>query len=301
MSIRPAIPTAPFSAQQAADLGISRKELASMLESRQVIRVLRGVYQPADLPNTPANRIEAAKLVVQPFVVICDRLAAWVYGIETFSLQELQGLPEIDTCVPPDKTRVRRHGCTGGRRDLLPRDVVMVNGVQVTCDVRTALDLGCKLGKRDALAVLDGFMRIRRLTRADLNVELPRFARRRGVVQLRRLVPLADGRAESPGESWTRMVILDEDLPAPELQYSIRVAGRELYRLDMAYVRQRIAVEYDGVEFHDSPEQRQYDRRRREWLEAHGWTFIVVRKDSFVGEALEAWTSQLHRAVRGYN
>jgi hypothetical protein len=297
MPVITSLPAGPFTWQQAASFGLSRKALQSLIDNRQVVRVLRGVYQPAKLPSTAALRVNAASLVVNPFVVICDRLAAWVYGVEAFSIEELQGLPPIDTCVPPDKTRVRRKGCTGCRRDLDPGDVVVFHGVQITSDLRTALDLGCGLKARDAMAALDGFMRVRGLTRSEFEAQLPRYASRRGVVQLRRLVPLADARAESAGESWTRMAILDAGLPAPELQYSVRVGGRELYRLDMAYVRERVAVEYDGVRFHDSPEQREYDRARRQWLRAHGWAIIVVHKESFTADALMEWTEQLRRML----
>jgi hypothetical protein len=297
MPVITSLPSRPFTWQQATTLGVTRKALQSLIENGQVVRVLHGVYQPANLPSTAALRIEAARLVVNPFVVVCDRLAAWVYGVEAFSIAELQELPAVDTCVPPAKTRVRRKGCTGCRRDLGPEDVVVFNGVQITSDLRTALDLGCGLGRRDGMAALDGFMRVRGLTRSDLEVELPRYASRRGVVQLRRLIPLADPRAESAGESWTRMAILDAGLPAPDLQYSVRVGGRELYRLDMAYVRERIVVEYDGVRFHDSPEQREYDRVRRQWLRAHGWTILVVHKESFTGDALMEWTEQLRRML----
>jgi Protein of unknown function (DUF559) len=297
MPVITSLPAGPFTWQQATSFGLTRKALQSLIDNRQVVRVLRGVYQAANLPSTAALRIEAARLVVNQFVVVCDRLAAWVYGVEAFSIAELQGLPAIDTCVPPDKTRVRRKGCTGCRRDLDPEDVVVFNGVRITSDLRTALDLGCGLGRRDAMAALDGFMRVRGLTRPEFEVQLPRYASRRGVVQLRRLVPLADARAESAGESWTRMAILDAGLPAPELQYSVRVGGRELYRLDMAYVRERIVIEYDGVRFHDSPEQREYDRVRRQWLRAHGWAVIVVHKESFTGDALMEWTERLRRML----
>ena len=75
------------------------------------------------------------------------------------------------------------------------------------------------------------------------------------------------------------------------------VGGRELYRLDMAYVRERIVIEYDGVRFHDSPEQREYDRVRRQWLRAHGWAVIVVHKESFTGDALMEWTERLRRLL----
>ena len=161
-----------------------------------------------------------------------------------------------------------------------------------------ASEASCRCSRRDALAALDGFMRLHGITRREMEAELPRYFRRRGVVQLRQLVPLADPRAESPGESWTRLSIVDAGLPAPEPQHWVNERGRPIFRVDLAYPRSRVVVEYDGREFHDSPERREHDRKRREWLKARGWKVIVVDKDSFAPEALSAWLDELRVALR---
>jgi very-short-patch-repair endonuclease len=57
-------------------------------------------------------------------------------------------------------------------------------------------------------------------------------------------------------------------------------------------------IEYDGREFHTSPEQRENDRLRRKWLRDHGWKVIVVDKDSFTPEALAAWLLELRTYLR---
>ena len=174
-----------------------------------------------------------------------------------------------------------------------------VHGLRVTTPLRTALDLGCNLRRRDALAALDQFVRVHQLTREEMARGALRYFRRRGVVQLRRLIPLADGRAESPRESWTRLEILDAGLPSPELQYWIEIDGVPTYRLDHAYPRHLVAVEYDGEDFHDrTEEQRRHDRERRAWLEAHRWTVIVVRKGDFGGGNCDRWLGELRRALR---
>jgi hypothetical protein len=136
------------------------------------------------------------------------------------------------------------------------------------------------------------------ITRVEMVAQLPRYFRRRGVVQLRQLVPLADPRAESQPESWTRLEIIDAGLPWPKPQHWVVYQGRELFRLDLAYPHARIAVEYDGEEFHTTPEQREADRLRRRWLRDHGWTVIVVDKNSFAPEALAAWLNELRTALR---
>jgi very-short-patch-repair endonuclease len=75
------------------------------------------------------------------------------------------------------------------------------------------------------------------------------------------------------------------------------VDGVPTYRLDLAYPHARVAVEYDGEAFHTSDEDRAADRKRRTWLRDHGWTVIVVDKNSFTEEAVNAWVAELRAAL----
>jgi hypothetical protein len=172
-----------------------------------------------------------------------------------------------------------------------------VCGVRVTTPARTAVDLACKLPRREAMAALDSLARAYGLTRPELQRLLVRYFRRRGVIQARQLVPLVNGRSESAGESWSRLEIIDRGLPAPQAQHWVCVAGVPTYRLDLAYPRARVAIEYDGEEFHSSPEARARDDRRRRWLREHGWTVIVLTKESFTPEAADAWIRELRTAL----
>ncbi|MGZ5417686.1 MAG: DUF559 domain-containing protein [Nocardioides sp.] len=291
-------PDQPFTCADAKRLGISRYRLDNALANREIRRVLTGVFVRAEVPDTNGLRALAAALVISPFAVACDRTAAWLHGVDVMDYRELDLLPPLETFVLRGHRRTNRRECRGGSRDLLPEDICVIEGVHATTPLRTALDLGCTLSRRRALAALDAFMRIHGITHADMRRLLPRYFRRRGVVQLRQLVPIADGRAESAGESWTRLEILDACLPAPEPQHWVLVDGRPTYRLDLAYPKARVAVEYDGREFHEADEQRAADDIRRRWLRDQGWTVIVVDKDSFTAEALEAWLGELRTALR---
>ena len=297
MFLPPQVPDEPFTWAQAQAAGLTRRQLTELVECGRVRRVLQGVYQPSELPDTVFTRARAAFRVVRPFSVLCDRTAGWLHGVDTFAIRELNCLPPLETYVLRNHCRIRRHGLVGGERDLADGDVIELHGVRVTTPVRTAMDLACRLSRRDALAALDGFMRAHGLTAADLRAELPRYRRRRGVVQLRRLIPLADARSESPGESWTRMAIIDAGLPLPEPQYTVREHGRQIYRLDLAYPDQLVCVEYDGREFHESAASREHDRRRRAWLMRRGWTVIVLDKESFHALAVAQWTEELRQAL----
>ena len=291
------LPDTPFTAQGAQAMGLSRRRLRRLVDEREVRRVLRNVYVRADIEDSTETRARAAALVVNPASVVCDRTAAWVHGVDVFRYRELDLLPPLETFVLRGESRTRRPETSGGERDLAEHDVCLVEGIPVTTPLRTALDLGCGLGRRDALAALDGFMRVHGITHEQLRRELPRYFRRRGVVQLRQLLPLADGRAESPGESWTRLAIIDAGIPVPEPQLWICVGGRKVYRLDLAYPHARVCIEYDGREFHEGDEADAADEKRREWLRRRGWTVIVVDKDSFTDESLAAWLLRLRQAL----
>jgi hypothetical protein len=282
-----------------SELGVPPKQLARAVANREVRRVLRGVFVSADAPDTIELRAAAAALVVNPQLVLCDRTAAWMHGVDVLDFRELDLLPPLDTFALRDRSRTARPECRRGQRDLLPEDICIVNGVAVTTPLRTCLDLGCCLSRRRALAALDAFMRQHGVTREDMRRALPRYFRRRGVLQLRQLIPLADGRAESQPESWTRLEIVDAGLPTPQPQFWITVGGRPVFRLDLAYPHAKVAIEYDGREFHEGDEQREADERRRTWLRNRGWVVIVVDKDSFTPDAVTAWTAELRSALRG--
>ena len=295
-NVPPPFPPAPFTCEDAKQLGISRYRLEAALRNREIRRVLTGVFVRNDEPDTYQLRAQAALRVISPFAVACDRTAAWLHCVDVMDYHELDVLPPLETFVLRGRRRTNRPECAGGTRDLVPSDICLVNGVWATTPLRTALDLGCKLSRRRALAALDAFMRHHGITHADMRAMLPRYFRRRGVVQLRQLIALADPRAESQGESWARLEIIDGGLPVPVLQYWVLVDGVPTYRLDLAYPRARVCIEYDGREFHEG-DRRRADEERRGWLRRHGWTVIVVDKDSFTTEALDRWLAELRTAL----
>jgi very-short-patch-repair endonuclease len=292
------VPDHPFTSQQAAALGLSDHRLRTGLAAGEIRRVVRGVYVPAGLEDTVDLRAAAVALVVRPHQVVCDRTAAWLHRVDVFGLTDKSVLPPVEVCALRGYAVTALGGVDGRTRDLGAEDLMDIQGLRVTTPLRTALDLACGLGQHRALGALDQFMRHHGVTQWEMRHLLLRYRRRRGVIQARRLIPLADPRAESPMESWVRLDICLAGLPVPELQHRIEIDGVLLFRLDHAYPAHRVAVEYDGEEWHRrTDEQREHDRKRREWLRRHGWTVIVVDKDG-VHDPSQRWLRDLREALR---
>ncbi|CAN5639346.1 hypothetical protein BH10ACT10_BH10ACT10_11870 [soil metagenome] len=303
LSAHPCLPIdRPFTNRQAVELGLSREVLRRMVRVGLLRRVLRGVYLDAAADDGISMRARAVALVMPESAVVTDRTAAWLHGVDALRPGDHLVPPPVEVFQLPGHTRLRTTATSGGERRLLPRDVEVVHGVRVTTPLRTALDLG-RLTRRDhAIGALDALLRLARFDRDDLLRDVARFRGQRGVVQLRELAPIADGRAESPGESVLRLRWLDTSLPRPELQVEVRENGLLRARLDLAVADLRFAVEYDGWDWHSSPAQRAHDRQRRQWLRAHGWTVVVLtRREVFEQPPLaaqrihDALTPLLHR------
>lgn len=291
------IPDQPFTLAQARGHGITDHRLRCLLNDKRVRRVVRGVFAPTTLADSVAVRCAALSLVVPRYQIVCDRTAAWLHEIDVFGLTDKVALPPTEVCTLRGKAVTELHGVDGRTRDLAESDLMTLGGVRLTTPLRTALDLGCGLGKHRALGAIDQFMRHHGVTQWEMRQQLPRFRRRRGVIQLRSLIPLADPRAESMRESWVRLDIHLAGFPAPVPQYRILHRGLYLYRLDLAWPEHRVAVEYDGEEWHFwTDEQRANDEIRREWLRRHGWTVIVVDKHG-IHDPSERWLAELADAL----
>ena len=295
--MNPKIPDRPFAWFELQHLGLTSHELRCELAAHNVRRLMQAVYAPSYLEDSIELRAEAARLVLTDSMILSDRTAAWLHGVDHYRLDDLQTVPPLEVVSIDGANRSRRRGTQGTRRTLTEDDICRVAGVPVTTPARTAADLACLFGRHDALAVLDAFMRDARVTREDLHRIVARFAGRRGVTQLRELVALASPKSESSGESWTRLEIEDAGFPSPELQFPIMVGGKETFRLDLAFPALKIAVEYDGVAHHSSPEDRAHDERRRAWLRRNGWVIIVVTKDGLRSGSQKEWLVELRKAL----
>lgn len=288
----------PFTAAMARAGGITQHQLDRLSSTGQVTQPFHGVYVATATPDSTGLRARAAALVLPAHAVVCDLSAASLHGIDLFSLAELDRIPDLDSVSIEHHTSSRRQGVFGGKRALLPDEVMDLEGVRVTTPIRTACDIARLLGRLRAIAALDAFRRSYAITEADLRAMLPRFARQRGVVQLRELVPLSTDLADSQPESWVRLLIHDEGLSMPAPQVSVLLDEWGWVRMENAYEHLRIAIEYDGAEFHTTAGHREHDELRRAALDRAGWTVLVLRKEDLSAQARSTWLRRLAREIQ---
>jgi hypothetical protein len=289
-------PRHPFTRADLERLGVTPRRLRTDIEAGRVRLVFRGVYVRADVTDSIELRAAAARLVLSDRAVVADRSAAWLHGVDCRQPTELDLPPRLEVVSRRGAVPSRRRDLLGGERDLADEDVMVLNGVAVTTPLRTTADLACRRGRASALAVLDAFAHHHGLTRPELERMAARFRRRRGVSQLRELIPLVEPLTESTGESWSRLAIHDAGLPRPEPQVWVRVEGKR-YRLDLAWRWHRVAVEYFGREFHEGDELEAADVARIEALRRAGWIVIVVRSEDLSGSLRDAWLAEVQSAL----
>ena len=252
--------------------------LTQLVEAGLLRRPIRGVYLAVQAGDSLILRARSLSLVSPPDAVICDRHAGWVHGAEmVLAPNEHLHLSPVSMFLPSGKGRLRNKLSASGERNLTRRDIVEVSGLQVTTPLRTACDLGRLLHRDHSLGALDQMLRLEAFSRDELLGEVPRFKGARGVVQLRAMAPLGDGRAESPGESVLRLRWIDAGLATPTVQVKILKDGVEVARIDVGEVSTLFGAEYDGDEWHTSPSDKARDLKRRAWLDRdYGWLIKPV-------------------------
>lgn len=179
-----------------------------------------------------------------------------------------------------------------------PDEFTSIAGISVTTPARTAFDLARHLPRSKAVAHLDALARATGVTTQDVMLLIDRYPGARGNKRARVALDLMDTGAESPRESWLRLVLVDAGFPRPTAQ--IRVTDGQLVAyLDLGWEDQLVALEYDGD--HHRTDRRQYvkDIRRVEMLERLGWHVIKVIKEDRPHDIVERVWRALAR--RGYS
>lgn len=269
---------APFSTQAAAAAGLSRRDLSILVGEGLLRRPVKGVYLSTAAGDSLALRAACLRLVAPPDSVVVDRHAGWLLGAEmVLAPGEHLDVRPVSIFRPSGNGRLRNGLSRSGERWLREEDVMAVDGLRVTTALRTAWDLGRVRWPSEAISGVDAMFRLGGFSREQFLAGIDQFRGHRWVTTLRAIGPIADGRSESPGESVLRLRCIENNL-AMTPQVEVWDGDRFVARLDLADPELMGAAEYDGVEWHSSPEQKERDASRRADARECGYLVEVFDK-----------------------
>jgi very-short-patch-repair endonuclease len=177
----------------------------------------------------------------------------------------------VEASVPRTRHAVSHPRLRVQRTRLDPGDTRSVGWLTATTPTRTAFDLA-RRSRTEALIGVDALLRRRVIGLDTVSAYLKERSSWPGAKEAAEVLRLARP-AESPMETRLRLLLIDAGLPCPVVQHQV---GR--YRLDLAYPKLKVAIEYDGDHHRDRATFRR-DVARLNALRAAGWTVLRFTAD----------------------
>lgn len=264
------------------DLPGERAAFFAAVRRGEYVAVRRGAYLRAEA--------WAALTVDERYRALLRATAAAARGSTVFSHHSaaaLWRLPRVGTW--PGRPHIVVDRATGGRSSpAVVRHAVGVcggieiDGLHATTLPRTAVDLARTEPFGRGVVAVDAALRraIRSVegapagvvTKADLLSELASVPSRQGTAKARKVIAFADGAADRPGESLSRVSMHRARLPMPRLQEPRRGASGTLWTVDFFWPHCNLIGEFDGKLKYLDPayrggrtaEQVVYDEKLRE-------------------------------------
>ncbi|BCO34060.1 hypothetical protein BMW24_006490 [Mycobacterium heckeshornense] len=241
------------------------------------VAVHRGVFLPPSSEISAVVRAKAAWLWSRRRGVIAGRSASALHGAKW-----------VDARAPAEIIFDNRHAPASIQTwsDHVEDDEVMVvAGMPATTPARTALDLACRYPVGKAVAMIDALARATRLKLADVELLTERYKGRRGIRNARVALDLVDSGAESPRETWLRLLLIRAGFPAPQTQIPVYDEyGQLVAVVDMGWDHIKVGVDYEGDHHWMNRRQFNHDIRRADALTDLGWIDVrVTAEDTEAG------------------
>ncbi len=250
-------------------------------------RLLPDVYTAEGSPPTLRDRI----------------IATWLWSrrqgvISGVAASALHGAKWVDPDVVVDvnwRGRKSPPGVKARNETLLDGEVSSWNDIRVTSVARTAFDLARRGPASRAVERLDALAAATNFAVEDVLAVAESHPHVKGLLQVGRLLELVDAGAQSPRETWLRLLLMDAGFPRPQTQIPVlRPGGRSCYYLDMGWPEVMVAVEYDGEQHRRDRSIYHDDLIRSEYIAYVGWRRVRViaghRKAEIVRRVHQAWS-----------
>ena len=206
---------------------------------RHYRRILPDVYGPRLGPLSLSDRTLAAWLWSRREGVISGLAASAALGAKWVADDA-----QIEVNWANNRTP---RGVVTRRDTLLADEVTSMAGLPITTPDRTAFDLARRGPVTAAVARLDALASASHFKVEDVLALSDRHPHVRGLRRVQQVLGLVDAGAESPKETWLRLLLIEAGYPRPQTQIPVLAPdGFPLYFLDMGWEDAKIAVEYDG-------------------------------------------------------
>lgn len=249
-------------------VGLGPREIRHAVAVGQITRIHRDAYWiPGDDPSRSEHFMAKVRAVRARTP---DRVVTGLAAVG------LLGLPLFGRPSAVHAGTVRGGGSaarsTWAAVKLPPPDqLVVVDGGPTAGAARAVLDTARLHSVVSGVVAADAALAASMTTRQELKEVLGTMAGLTGVARARLCVELADGRSESPGESWSAVVMHVHGIPRPERQKEVFDASGLIGRVDFWWPQWRTAGEFDGRVKYGRvnpsgrpPEDVLWDEKRRE-------------------------------------
>jgi Transcriptional regulator, AbiEi antitoxin len=239
-----------FSRAEAIDCGETDRTLAAARRAGLIVRLRRGMYAPSDVYNANDDTGKHLLHARAALAAQCGRAAltgpsaAALHGFALYD-QDLTvvHLVRLDRGCSHHAAKINHHVVTQDIED----DIGVYDGIMAINPARAVWEVACRSSLEGGVVTADSALHQDPQLREALEELQQRFAYFPGSRRGRLAVKLADPRAESPGESVTRVQFYRYDIPMPELQYHVVDRYGVLIAIsDFYWEEHRHLGEFDG-------------------------------------------------------
>lgn len=298
--------------------GRSERTIAHAVRAGELHQLRRGWFVPSDEWRTlwPEERHLAHLIAVdhdaEGSAVASYTAAAVLHGLPMYRVNLRR--VHLTTNSPrriSSGVDVMRH-----KQPLASHDIAVIDGIRCTTLERTVYDLIRTLPEEAALSVADAAERKRALSgreidpdardawRHDLRRRILRGAGARGIRRARFIADFADGRAQLPGESVSRLQLWRLGFATPRLQVEVPGPSGRLFFVDFGLDDVNAFGEFDGeTKYRDEAMRRGMsiedvlleEKQREDWIRGTTqrpfarWGFPHIRTSYELGRRLAAF------------
>ena len=275
-----------LSRRQALAAGLTSRQIEYRISTGEWFSVHPGVYRLAAAVPTAEASLRAAAFWLNGRGVLTGAGAAWWWAMAA----EPPGVWRFSTgqryTVPP------RPGLAVSRAFLDPAEVTAHRGVPVVSRALGVLQTAVELERRrsgSGIAMIDRAKQRRWVRQFELEQAHHRLRGTRDADSMGLLLARTGDRAHSELERAGISQLRARGIAGFVVNHrTVLITGR-LVELDVAFVEQRVALEFDGYAYHGGADEHRADVRRANEIMASGWLLrrftwsdVLADPDGFV-------------------